>query len=53
MQADVRSAVAAAWRALESRNTLFDKIAERLDCHGEYVEKEDQIGPAMERAYAS
>ncbi len=22
-------------------------------CHGEYVEKEDEMGPAIERAYAS
>ncbi|HWF27923.1 MAG TPA: thiamine pyrophosphate-binding protein [Mycobacterium sp.] len=36
-----------------SKNVRFDKIAEGLDCHGEYVEKEDEIGPAIKRAYAS
>ena len=28
-------------------------IAEGFGCHGEYVEKEDDRGPAIERAYAS
>jgi thiamine pyrophosphate-dependent acetolactate synthase large subunit-like protein len=36
-----------------SKNVRFDKIAEGLDCHGEYVEKEEEIGPAIKRAYAS
>jgi acetolactate synthase-1/2/3 large subunit len=36
-----------------SKNVRFDKIAEGLDCHGEYVEKDEDIGPAIERAYAS
>jgi acetolactate synthase-1/2/3 large subunit len=36
-----------------SKNVRFDKIAEGLDCHGEYVEKDDDIGPAIQRAYAS
>ena len=36
-----------------SRNVRFDKIAEGLDCHGEYVEREEDIGPAIKRAYAS
>jgi thiamine pyrophosphate-dependent acetolactate synthase large subunit-like protein len=36
-----------------SKNVRFDKIAEGLDCHGEYVEKDDDIGPAIKRAYAS
>ncbi len=31
----------------------MDKIAEGFGCHGEYVEKEDEIGPAIARAYAS
>jgi thiamine pyrophosphate-dependent acetolactate synthase large subunit-like protein len=36
-----------------SKNVRFDKIAEGLDCHGEYVEKDDDIGSAIKRAYAS
>ncbi|HZU45685.1 MAG TPA: thiamine pyrophosphate-binding protein [Mycobacterium sp.] len=36
-----------------SKNVRFDKIAEGLGCHGEYVEKDDDIGPAIKRAYAS
>ena len=36
-----------------SKNVRFDKIAEGLDCHGEYVEKEEEIGPAIKRGYAS
>jgi acetolactate synthase-1/2/3 large subunit len=36
-----------------SKNVRFDKIAEGLDCRGEYVEREEDIGPAIKRAYAS
>ena len=36
-----------------SKNVRFDKIAEGFDCHGEYVEREEDIGPAIQRAYAS
>jgi acetolactate synthase I/II/III large subunit len=36
-----------------SKNVRFDKVAEGLDCHGEYVEREEDIGPAIKRAYAS
>ena len=36
-----------------ARTSDFDKVAEGFGCHGEYVEKEDEIGPAIERAYAS
>jgi thiamine pyrophosphate-dependent acetolactate synthase large subunit-like protein len=36
-----------------SKDVRFDKIAEGFGCHGEYVEKEDEIGPAIDRAYAS
>ncbi len=36
-----------------SKNVRFDKIAEGLDCHGEYVEMAEEIGPAIKRAYAS
>ncbi len=30
--------------------TRFDKMAEALGCHGEYVERPDDIRPALERA---
>jgi acetolactate synthase-1/2/3 large subunit len=36
-----------------SKEVRFDKIAEGFGCHGEYVEKENEIGPAIERAFAS
>lgn len=36
-----------------SKNVRFDKVAEGLDCHGEYVEREEDIGPAIKRAYDS
>lgn len=36
-----------------SKNVRFDKIAEGLGCYGEYVEREQEIGPAIARAYAS
>jgi acetolactate synthase I/II/III large subunit len=36
-----------------NKDVRFDKIAEGFGCHGEYVEKEEDIGPAIERAYAS
>jgi thiamine pyrophosphate-dependent acetolactate synthase large subunit-like protein len=31
--------------------TRFHKMAEALDCHGEYVEEPSQIRPALERAF--
>ena len=33
--------------------TRFDRLAEALGCHGEYVEEPDQIRPALERAFAA
>src|SRR6266513_1678515 len=33
--------------------TQFHKMAEALDCHGEYVEEPAQIRPALERAFKS
>ena len=33
--------------------TRFDKMAEALGCHGEYVETPDDIRPALERAAAA
>lgn len=36
-----------------SKDVRFDKIAEGFGCHGEYVEKEEEIGPAIKRGYAS
>ncbi|HEU4362864.1 MAG TPA: thiamine pyrophosphate-binding protein [Mycobacterium sp.] len=35
-----------------SRDVRFDKIAEGLGCHGEYVDREQEIGPAIKRAFA-
>lgn len=36
-----------------SQDVRFDKIAEGLGCYGEYVERSEDIGPAIARAYAS
>ncbi len=36
-----------------SKDVRFDKIAEGFGCHGEYVDREEEIGPAIARAYAS
>ncbi len=36
-----------------SNKVRFDKIAEGFGCHGEYVEKAEDLGPAIARAYAS
>ena len=36
-----------------SKSVRFDKIAEAFGAHGEYVEDDAEIGPAIERAIAS
>ena len=36
-----------------SKDVRFDKIAEGFGCHGEFVDREEDIGPAIARAYAS
>jgi acetolactate synthase I/II/III large subunit len=36
-----------------STDVRFDKIADGFGCHGEYVERGEDIGPAIGRAYAS
>jgi acetolactate synthase-1/2/3 large subunit len=36
-----------------STDTRFDKVAEGFGCYGEYVEREEDIAPAIKRAYAS
>jgi acetolactate synthase I/II/III large subunit len=36
-----------------SKDVRFDKIAEGFGCYGEYVERAEDIGPAIKRAYAS
>ncbi|WP_426000042.1 thiamine pyrophosphate-binding protein [Caulobacter sp. DWR1-3-2b1] len=36
-----------------SKEVRFDKIGEGFGCHGEFVTKAEDIGPAIERAYAS
>jgi acetolactate synthase-1/2/3 large subunit len=33
--------------------TRYDKVVEALGGHGELVDRPDQIGPALERAFAS
>jgi len=33
--------------------TRYDRVAEALGCHGEYVERPEEIRPAMERALAA
>ncbi|HLC30101.1 MAG TPA: thiamine pyrophosphate-dependent enzyme, partial [Dehalococcoidia bacterium] len=34
-------------------NLRYDRLAEALGCHGEFVESPEEIGPALERAFAS
>jgi hypothetical protein len=36
-----------------SKDVRFDKIAEAFGCYGEYVDREEEIGPAIARAYDS
>jgi acetolactate synthase-1/2/3 large subunit len=36
-----------------SKEVRMDHVAEGFGCHGEYVTKAEDIGPAIERAYAS
>jgi thiamine pyrophosphate-dependent acetolactate synthase large subunit-like protein len=36
-----------------SASTRLDKVAEGFGCYGEYVEREEDIAPAIGRAYAS
>ena len=36
-----------------SKEVRFDKVAEGYGCHGEYVERAEDIRPAIARAYAS
>lgn len=36
-----------------SKDVRFDKIGEGMGCHGEYVEREEDLGPAIARAFAS
>jgi len=36
-----------------SKDTRLDKVAEGFGCYGEYVERDEDIAPAIKRAYAS
>ncbi|MEU5880601.1 thiamine pyrophosphate-binding protein [Spirillospora sp. NPDC047279] len=36
-----------------STDTRLDKVAEGFGCHGEYVERDEDIAPAIKRAYSS
>jgi thiamine pyrophosphate-dependent acetolactate synthase large subunit-like protein len=42
-----------ATEAYWSKSVRFDKIAEGLGCYGQYVDREEDIAPAVERALAS
>ena len=47
-----------AWRgnrlvATTLNYTRYDKIVEAMGGHGEYCERPEEIGPALERAFAS
>ena len=46
-----RSAVRAQHMYLFQENLRYDKIAEALGCHGEYVTSAEQFMPALERSY--
>ena len=39
--------------AVDLRQTRYDKMVEALGGHGEFVEKPDEIRPALDRAFAS
>jgi len=39
--------------ACQLGHTRYDKIVEAMGGHGEYVEKPDEIGPAIQRALDS
>ena len=36
-----------------SKDVRFDKIAEGFGCRGEYVDTPEELGPAIERGFAS
>jgi acetolactate synthase-1/2/3 large subunit len=36
-----------------SKNTRLDRVAEGFGCYGEYAERDEDIAPAIKRAYAS
>jgi acetolactate synthase I/II/III large subunit len=36
-----------------SKDVRFDRTAESFGCYGEYVDREEDLGPAIARAYAS
>jgi acetolactate synthase-1/2/3 large subunit len=42
-----------AGRGIEMAPIRYDGIAEKLGCHGEYVETYEDLGPALQRAIAS
>ena len=39
--------------AFWGKGVRFEKVAEGFECYGEFVEREEDIGPAIERALAS
>lgn len=36
-----------------SKDVRFDKVGDSFGCYGEYIDREEEIGPAIKRAYAS
>jgi acetolactate synthase I/II/III large subunit len=36
-----------------SKEVRLDKVGEGFGCYGEYVDREEEIGPAIKRAYGS
>ena len=42
-----------AGRGIELGPIRYDGIAEKLGCHGEFVDKQEDLGPALQRAIAS
>lgn len=38
---------------VRGKDVRFDKLAEAFSAHGEYVERNEEIAPAIERALAS
>jgi acetolactate synthase-1/2/3 large subunit len=43
----------APWFGIDHAPVRFDRIAEAFGCHGEYVERADELAAALERARAS
>ncbi len=42
-----------AGRGIDMARVRYDEIAQAMGCHGEWVQAQDELGPALERAIAS